>query len=189
MMISRVIGMAICLCAGFLSLVLSKDTTVQCGKCRITVLGTYFWRDWMPIVRSPGPDGGSPLHARVKVSLDNSAGDANKFTFRTAIVDDKGQSYPVAFHVFSNSRNLSDNNAKSHRTYSIETEKAPVTGEYNMIWDGGLNPGEIREIELTTAEGPYLAAGSRVHLRIEWTDQKGDTAALSTPDEFIERTD
>ena len=122
------------------------------------------------------------------MSLDNSAGDANKFTFRTAIVDDKGQSYPVAFRVFSNSRNLPDDNAKSHPTYNMETGTA-VTGKYNVMWDGELNRGAIREIELATAEGPYLRVGSSVHLRIEWTDQEGDTAVVSAPDEFIGRTD
>jgi hypothetical protein len=44
------------------------------GACKISVLQTYFWRDWMPIVRRPGPDGGSPLRAKVNLSFDNSRG-------------------------------------------------------------------------------------------------------------------
>jgi hypothetical protein len=197
-MISRIAGMAVCLFSGILGYALyvkgdpardsAKDTTVRCGKCRITVLGTYFWRDWMPIVRSPGPDGGSPLHARVKLSLDNSAGNANTFTYRAAIVDNKGQSYSVPFRIFPNFRDLPDDNSKSRRTNSIGTEKA-VPSQFNATWDGGLDPGEIREIELATAEGPYLSVGSSIHVRIEWTDKTGDMAVFSTPDEPIERTD
>ncbi|MGO9413619.1 MAG: hypothetical protein ACLP51_00560, partial [Syntrophobacteraceae bacterium] len=35
----------------------STDNAVfEIGACKITVLKTYFWRDWMPIVSDPGPD-------------------------------------------------------------------------------------------------------------------------------------
>ena len=166
----------------------TKGTTAQSGNCKITALATYFWRDWMPIVRSPGPDGGSPLHARVKLSLDNSAGDANQLSFRTAIVDQKGQSYAVPFRVLPNFRVLPDDVSRAYRTYG-DTAKKAVIAEYNVLWDGGLKPGEIREVELVTAEGPYLPVGSSIHVRIEWTDKKGDTVVVRTPDALIKRTD
>lgn len=165
-----------------------EGTVVQSGNCKIKALGTYFWRDWMPIVRRPGPDGGSPLHARVKLSLDNSAGEANQFSFRATIVDDKGQSYSVPFRVLPNFRVLPDDVFKRYRTYDDEAKKA-VINKYNVIWDGRLNPGEARDVELVTTEGPYLPVGSRIHVRIEWTDKKGDTVVVRTPDAPIERTD
>lgn len=165
-----------------------KGTVAHSGNCKITAVGTYFWRDWMPIVRLPGPDGGSPLHARVKLTFDNSAGDANKFSFRATIVDNKGQSHPVPFRVLPNFRVLPDDVFKLYRTYDDETKKAVVT-KYNVMWDGGLNPGETRDVELITAEGPYLPVGSSIHVRIEWTDKKSDKVVVNTPDGPIERTD
>ncbi len=66
------------------------------GGCEIKVLDAYFWRDFMPVVSRPGPDGGSPLRARVRLSIDNTRGIANKLSFQAVIVDDKGQSHPVS---------------------------------------------------------------------------------------------
>jgi hypothetical protein len=165
-----------------------KDNTVASGACRIAVVGTSFWRDWMPIVGKPGPDGGSPLHARVKLSLDNSAGDAGKLSFRVVIVDQNGQSYSSTFRVLPNFRVLPDEIFKACRNYDDEAKKAAIA-KYNVLWDGGINPGEVREVELATAEGPYLPVGSSIHVRIEWTDQKGNTVVVRSPDEPIKRTD
>jgi len=165
-----------------------KNTAAALGACRMTVVGASFWRDWMPIVSKPGPDGGSPLHVRVKLSLDNSAGEANKLSFRAAIVDRNGQSYPAPFRVLPNFRVLPDDVSRSYRTYDVEAKKAALS-KYSVVWDGGLIPGETREVELATAEGPYLPAGSSIHVRIEWTDKKGNTVVVKTPDEPIKRTD
>jgi hypothetical protein len=166
----------------------AEVTAAGSGACRITVVGTSFWRDWMPIVSKPGPDGGSPLHVRVKLSVDNSTGGANKLSFRAEIVDHKGQSYSAPFRVLPNFRVLPDDVFKSYRTYDVQTKKA-VDAKYNVMWDGGLDPGESREVELATAEGPYLPVGSSIHVRIEWTDKKGGMAVARTPDEPIKRTD
>jgi hypothetical protein len=166
----------------------AKETAAAPDTCRVAVVGAYFWRDWMPIVGKPGPDGGSPLHARVKLSLDNSAGDANKLSFRVLIVDQNGQSYSAPFSVLPNFRVLPDDVFKSYRTYDAESKKAVIV-KYNVRWDGGRSQGEIREVELATAEGPYLPVGSSIHVRIEWTDKNDATAVVRTPDEPIKRTD
>jgi hypothetical protein len=52
-----------------------------------------------------------------------------------------------------------------------------------------LNAGEIREIELAMDEGPYLPAGSSIHVWMEWSGNKGDIVVIQTPDQPIERTD
>ena len=166
----------------------TKGTASQLGNCRITVLGTYFWRDWMPIVSRPGPDRGSPLRAKVKLSLDNARGTASKLSFRAVVVDDKGQSYPVTFHVLPNYRVLPDDVSKSYRTLDEATKKT-VAAQDDLTWNGELKPGEVREVELATADGPYLPVGSRVHLEITWTDKRGDSVTVRTPDAQIQRTD
>jgi hypothetical protein len=190
------------LTAGFPGLVLSaevhagfepcgipaQERTVQCGKCRIAVLGTYVSRDWMPIVSNPGPDGGSPLYVRTKLTLDNSAGDATELALRAAIVDSKGKSYPISFGTRPGSRPFAGDISKSRST-SNAAKDSTVVAVRSESWDGRLNRGEVREIELAAGDGPYLPAGSRVRVWMEWTDTMGNTAVITTPDVPIERTD
>jgi len=139
----------------------SRGASFKLGACEIRVLDAYFWRDFMPIVSRPGPDGGSPLRVRVRLSVDNSRGVENKFSFRAVIVDEKGQSHPITFR---------------------GTQRG-------MMWDGEINTSEVREIELVAADGPYLPAGSGVHVEITWTDRKGDSVIVRTPVAQINRTD
>jgi hypothetical protein len=175
--------------AGFdSSLIQAMDKTVQCGKCRITVLGIYCWRDWMPIVTKPGPDGGTPLYASVRLTLDNSAGDATELAFRAAIVDSKGQSYPVSFEIRPAARPFTDDISKSFRISGIAKDSA-IVPTFRDSWNGKLNGGEIREIGIAAVDGPYLPAGSRVHVLMECTDKTGNTVVITTPDVRIERID
>ncbi len=168
--------------------VVEKGAKVQLGKCEITVTEIYFWRDWMPIVSHPGPDGGSPLHAKIRLRMDNSRGDANKFSFKAVVVDANGQSYPVAPKVLPNFRVLPDDVANAYRNYDEKTKEDAIA-KYNVEWDGALKSGEIRAVELAIAEGPYLPVGSLIHMQITWTDQKGDSVAVKTPEAEINRTD
>lgn len=186
-----------CLCSSFASEInpylepewfSTKETVSELGPCKITVLQTYFWRDWMPIVDRPGPDRGSPLHAKVKLRLDNSMGGTDKLSFRTEVVDDKGQSHSVPFHVLPNFQVLPDAVWKSYRNFDEETKRS-VADKYNVMWNGELKPGEIREVDLATADGPYLPVGSSIHVKITWMDQQGDSVVVRTPDEPIHRTD
>ena len=50
-------------------------------------LGTpYLWRDWQPIVNSPGPDGGSPLYVSFDFLVTNSSESRQEFatSFKTS---------------------------------------------------------------------------------------------------------
>jgi len=168
--------------------VVEKGAKVQLGKCEITVTEIYFWRDWMPIVSHPGPDGGSPLHARARLWMDNSKGDASKFSFKAVVVDANGQSHPVAPKLLPNFRVLPDEVANAYRGYDEKTKKDAIA-KYNVEWDGVLKPGESRVVELATAEGPYLPVRSLIHMEITWTNQKGDSVTVRTPEAQINRTD
>ncbi|HTY62931.1 MAG TPA: hypothetical protein VMG30_11830 [Acidobacteriota bacterium] len=193
-------SLATLLATGFLGIALSTkndsaasplqaiDKTIQCGKCKITVIGAYCWRDWMPVVAKPGPDGGSPLHARVKLTLDNSAGDPTELGLRAAIVDGKGQSYPLSFGIRRYSRPFADDVSGRGRISAAAKGKSAATSQ-GESWNGNLNRGEVREVELVATDGPFLPAGSRVRVWMEWTDKAGNTAVITTPDFSIERTD
>jgi len=193
---------ALCLTAGFLCPAFASEinpgldpaqfstegAVFELGPCKITVLQTYFWRDWMPIVDRPGPDRGSPLYAKVKLMLDNSMGGTNKLSFQVVIVDDKGQSHSVPFRILPNFQVLPEAVWKSYRNFDEETKRS-VAAKYNVMWNGELKPGETREVDISTSEGPYLPVGSRIHVEITWMDQQGNTVVVRTPDEPIHRTD
>jgi hypothetical protein len=168
--------------------VIEKGVKAQLGKCEITVTEVYFWRDWRPIVSHPGPDGGSPLHARVRLWMDNSKGDAYKYSFKAVVVDADGQSYPVGSKILPNFRVLPDEVANAYRGYDEKT-KEDVIGKYHVEWDGVLKLGESRAAELATAEGPYLPVRSLIHMEITWTNQKGGSVTVRTPEAEINRTD
>jgi hypothetical protein len=124
----------------------------------------------MPIVSSPGPDGGSPLRAKINLAFDNSKGGDNSFSFQVVIIDSKGQSYPVPFKILPNYRVLPEDVVKSYRDMNEEAKKAAIV-QYNVFWNGRLKAGEIREVVLATSEGPYLPVKSRIQAEITWTDE------------------
>jgi hypothetical protein len=168
--------------------VVEKRSKALLGKCEITVTEVYFWRDWMPIVSRPGPDGGSPLHSRVRVRMDNSKGEANRYSFKAVVVDARGQAYAVTPKVLPNFRVLPDEVANVYRGFDEQT-KEDVIAKYNVEWDGVLKPGESRVVELATSDGPYLPVRSRIHMEITWTNQKGDSVTVKTPEAEIDRTE
>jgi len=120
--------------------------------------------------------------------MDNSKGDANKFSLKAVVVDANGQSYPVAPKVLPNFRVLPDEVANAFRSYDEGTKK-DVIARYHVEWDGALKPGESRVVELATAEGPYLPVRSLIHMEITWTNQKSESVTVRTPEAEINRTD
>lgn len=188
--------LAVGLIAGCRGAVLAAETNansqesaaVELGKCKITILSAYAWRDWMPIVDHPGPDGGSPLLAKVILRVDNPGRDAIKLSYRAVILDEKGQSHAAAFNTMPNFRVLPDAIAESYRNLD-EKGRKEANAKYNVMWDGSLMAGESRLVEIITGEGRYLPVGSRIRVEIKWTDSKGESVVVRTPEAVIERTD
>jgi len=164
------------------------DQAAELGACKLEVLRAYFWRDWMPIVAKPGPDGGSPLRARITLWLDNGKGQTVRPAFKAAFVDAKGQRYPAAFQILPNYRLLPVEVDKALFDYS-EDDRRNALAKYRVNWDGVLYAGETRVVEISTGEGPYFVAKSPVRVEITWTDPTGKTATIKTPLQFIVRTD
>jgi hypothetical protein len=166
----------------------NQPGAVYLGKCRITIIEASIWRDWMPIVENPGPDGGSPLHARIRIWLDNSAGELTRLSFQAVIADDQAHHYALSLHALPNLRILPENVRKSFNALDRESRKK-LTSKYNIIWNGVLNKGETREVEFISAEGPYIPAGSHAHIEITMSDQKGNRQVLKSSESTIGRTD
>jgi hypothetical protein len=162
--------------------------SVKVGKCEITVLETYLWRDWQPVVNHPGPDRGSPLHSRVSFWLDNSTGDAAKFTYKAAIIDAKGQSQALDLRILPNFGVLPEDVAKSFGDLG-EQDRMNAIAQYNVVWDGTLKKGESRQVTLLGADGPYLLAGSEARIEVTWTDAAGNAVVIKTDETGINRTD
>jgi len=71
--------------------------SVRLGKCKLTLGTPYLWRDFMPIVAKPGPDGGSPLYTTCELVIDNSAGaKAVRFSWSAVVRDEAGKEHPLA---------------------------------------------------------------------------------------------
>jgi len=158
------------------------------GNCRITMTEAIAWRDWMPIVEQPGPDGGSPLHAKIRLWLDNSAGDLTRLSYEAVIVDEKGTTHTLPLNVLPNFRVLPDDLRTSFKSLDDDTRKKSMS-KYNVIWNGVLNKGESREVELISAEGPYIPAGSRVRIEMIMKNRKGKRQVLKSSEISIRRTD
>jgi hypothetical protein len=159
------------------------------GTCKITVLKTYLWRDWMPVVDQPGSDKGSPLHSKIQLNLDNSAGGGIKLSYQGVVISSKGQSFAVTFTVLPNYRLIPESidNPESWQTMD-ETARKAVIAKYNVLWTGELKPGETRKVELLSADGPYLPGGDIATVEITLTDQKGRSVVVKSPSTLIHKT-
>jgi hypothetical protein len=161
---------------------------VELEGCKISALSAYFWRDWMPIVEHPGTDHGSPLYAKVKLLVDNSKSGAKKLSYRGVVIDEKGRSYPATFDVLPNYSLLPQDVYESYPNLD-EQGKKDVMGKYHVVWEGELEPGQVKEFELISHDGPYLPVGSRIHVEFTFTDQQGHSVTVETPSDVINRTD
>jgi len=139
------------------------ETTANIGNVSVTVLKAYYWRDWMPEVQHPGPDGGSPLLAKIQIRLNNSGGNDGNLSFTTVVYDQERRSHPVIFHV--------------------------IPDQNGNVWSGSLAAGESKVIQILTNEGPYSPVGSKITTVITWTDQDDNSVSVITPEIGIERTE
>jgi len=156
--------------------------------CKISVLSTYFWRDWMPIVEHPGPDHGSPLYSKIKLRIENTSSGPAILFFKAAIIDEQGRSYPASFSVQPDYKLLPKSAYDSYSNLD-EQGKKDVIAKYGLVWDGSLKQSEVREVELLSHDGPYLRAGSRVHLELAFSNPRGNTIIIHAPSDIINRTD
>jgi hypothetical protein len=168
--------------------VLEDEQVFKLGDCNIVVTRAFFWRDWMPIVSSPGPDHGSPLRSKISFWVDNSKGKESHITLKAVAVDTKKQSYPLTISILPNYQLLPEDVAKAFRDYDEAAQKKAM-GEYRVVWDNILYPGEARLVEVASSDGPYLPPGSEVRVDVTWTDATGKSVVVSTPLQFIMRTD
>lgn len=111
----------------------SEGTAAALGNCRIIVQETNVWRDWMPIVDKPGPDGGSPLHVKIRLRLDNSAGDEKKLSFEAAVVDDKGQSHAIDAHYVQWNGELKHGESRAVELSAADGPYVPVGSSVRVV--------------------------------------------------------
>ncbi len=119
------------------------------GDLEITLLSAVFWRDWMPEVEKPGPDGGSALHAKIRLLLDNSKGGAGRLHWGVVLCDEGGRAYSVAW--------------ESEPVRQGDSKDSAV-----------LFAGQVKTIELVTRGGPYLPSGSKVFAVVRMKDHENN---------------
>jgi hypothetical protein len=136
------------------------DQHVTIADCRFQINRASFFRDFMPVVGpSRGPDGGRPLTGVVELTLENE-GRSNRFSATTSVYDEDDRRYAIA--------------AVPHDADAERREQRTV------VWDGLIDHGDVRHIEVRLSEGPYLAVGSRVFVVLDWTAEHGGRGALRT---------
>jgi hypothetical protein len=135
----------------------------QVGTCAIRVLDAFFWRDWMPVVSDPGPDGGSPLYAKIRLRLKNHGMHAAVLAYEVTLYDRQGQTYAPQFEALPDA--------------------------FGDAWDGVLAAGETREVVLLSNDGPYLPPGSRISAFVAWNTTDGAYGLVQTPAAAVARTD
>jgi hypothetical protein len=103
-------------------------------------LGTpYLWRDWQPIVNSPGPDGGSPLYVSFDFLVTNSSESRQEIAWAVYV---KG----------------ADNVLRELRF--TDRSQVPLSSI-------SIAPDRAVTIELVAHNGPYLPIGNKTSLHVE----------------------
>jgi len=132
------------------------------GECSVSVESVYCWRDWQPLVETPGKDGGSPLYVKTNLQVDNSNGPATELSWNAyAFEVVTGTYYPI---------DLLDKNG-------------------DLKWYGQMRGSEARTVELMTHDGPYLHVGIQIVLVFRIEDQSGQTLWVKSKESRISRTD
>jgi hypothetical protein len=135
------------------------------GKLRgmsVSVTNAYCWRDWMPIVQRPGPDGGSPLYVVGRLKIDNSDGKSAVVKWESYLLDVKAR--------------------KLHAIRLSDKRNKPA-------WNGRVPESKVIEIDLTTGNGPYLPVGTQVILVFRLQIPGGETLWLKSKQVAIGRTE
>jgi len=135
-------------------------TSAMLGKLKATIRIAEPYRDFMPRVQEPGPDGGAPLIAIMNVELDNTGGPAGKVGWSIFIRDAKGRDHRLPVEL-----------------------QAPAAD-----WNGQVNAGQKLGVTFRCHHGPYLPVGSACHMLIRLTTPDGKTTWIRTKPLKIGRT-
>lgn len=132
------------------------------GNIFVSVGSVYCWRDWMPIVQKPGPDGGSPLYIKSNLQFDNSPGSEERIMWESYVFDVEAREF--------------------HAVQLVDKIHVPK-------WDGQILESAEKQIELMSHDGPYLASGGEVILVFRFEDRSRRVLWLKSRITKIDRTD
>ncbi len=139
------------------------EPSTRVGDVIITLRQTRFWRDWMPEVEAPGPDGGSPLYADLHLELENTGDHAATLQFEAVLHRADETTTPISLEI---------------------TASGDTSG-----WRGPLGAGERRLISLSGRRGPYVPAGEPFRCELRWRDHSAHTGSVMTGEQRILRVD
>jgi len=124
-------------------------------------LGTpYLWRDWQPIVNSPGPDGGSPLYVSFDLLITNASEIRQEIAWVVYVED-------------------ADNILRELRF--TDRSQIPVSSM-------SIAPDKAVTIELVAHNGPYLPIGNKTSLHVELLVNNKYRAEQRTTSVIVYRT-
>ncbi|MFB3854408.1 MAG: hypothetical protein ACE148_11365 [Vicinamibacterales bacterium] len=132
------------------------------GSVTVEALSASYWRDFMPIVQKPGPDGGSPLTAAVTIRVTNGGPASTSFVVSGAIRDSENASHAMTA------------SATDRRT--------------GLPWSGVVLGQATLEINVSLRDGPFLPVGSRVFAVITLEDVLRRSISIRAPEGEIRAT-
>jgi hypothetical protein len=135
---------------------------VRVGDVTFTAGRVSLYRDFMPPVLDPGPDGGRPLGGAIEVEAANRGSRPQRFHVAASVYDQAGTRHPVT---------------------AVARDMTHL-----MVGDGSLGPGEVRRFEVVLSGGPYLAVGSRAFVVLQFVRQDGDEGTIRTGDVEVTAT-
>ena len=136
-------------------------TRNQIAGCDITLSDPYLWRNWQPIVATPGSDGGSPLRASVLLVIVNRGDAKRSITWKGFLVDAANNQFPLRF-----------------------TDRSQTPQHFAT-----LEPGDTYQADLVAHNGPYLPVGSSASINFDFEINGDHTGHLSSVSVNVERTD
>ena len=190
--------LAVCVCGTPRTACSDDQASDPATRAKIGTVSVWFvgwrdpisvWRDFMPGVPDPenprGPDGGSGLYVKAGVWLENGGTVKAQLSYHAEIVghkgepllDENGKPLTMTFEVEPNFRVL-PLEIDSGWADLNDNERSASIRKYNVIWDGSLNPGEKRYLQVSSHNGPYLKPGESVRVKITFTDDKGSSASV-----------
>jgi hypothetical protein len=140
-----------------------SDLKITLDEIDISIRQARFWRDWMPEVDDPGPDGGSRLYTEISLELENRGSSEARLSFVALLHTGENTSNPITLDAVSIGNNTD--------------------------WPGKLEAGEIRLILLRGRTGPHVPVDKTIWCEIIWQDHNGNRASVATKQQRVMRID
>jgi len=156
-----IVAVASASCSGSPSAPSDLGPSETIGSVTVEALNASYWRDFMPIVQKPGPDGGSPLMAAIAVRVTND-GPASTSLSLSGTIHESGTGHAMT--------------------------ASAVDRQTGRPWNGVILGQTTLVVDVSLRDGPYLPVGSRAFAVITFEDVFRRSVSIRAPEGEIRAT-